>query len=711
MVCWDSKLTSPVKELDDCSIWRLPDEIILSLLGFLAIEDLLNVLQTCRKLNYLGNAKSVLAKVGFGEFWPKEEKLKIYQRAARAGNFEANIKLGVACLYGEGCEASPEVASEMLIRAEQIAGSSDPFSWLLYRPPWSSNTCSKACIFKDMKKLSEENKDVVGKKFSGIMFCVAKTMWLQTGEDNNDEARMWFDTAAKKGCGEAAFELFKILNNTGATFDVGQRVDSIRYLRDYCYSGSLNVQMALCGQYVQGHMAGVSVDEAILYFRDVVKKQSHNTITSPYQQKDLDRQGKMRYILVDWLVEVADLKQFSRDTLYMTVSLVDRYLSQRMVTRKTLQLLGIACMVIAARFSENEVITIREAAWLTDNTYTYELVVRTMGKALCAARGNLRVSTHLDFLRLFIKLANVDSHVEELMHLVSELVLLHMAVANSSPVLVAAAVVYFTLFAQGVPAPQCWPETLQRWSNLSIQQIAPTIIEIQKSCFLRENVKDHRGMELQAVNERYERRTQQNVSDFVAPTLEAVVTGLAPYYIPPPPQPNTTPTTLNADGEVDEPEVMAQSSPQSVSMEDAIKDSIQDTEVVNEELDTIDVTMQLNDDVTTSMDIDNEIQQLNARTASRSRDDMSNTTTTTASTSSSTNSTNSTNSTSSNTCVCNNNNSSRASTSSALGDITNPQSVDEALLGTTREKRNSSVTTPMTVDANFSSIGLENPQF
>ena len=46
-------------------------------------------------------------------------------------------------------------------------------------------------------------------------------------------------------------------------------------------------------------------------------------------QTGMDKQGRMRYILVDWLVEVADLKMFSRDTLYLTVSLVDRYLSVR----------------------------------------------------------------------------------------------------------------------------------------------------------------------------------------------------------------------------------------------------------------------------------------------------------------------------------------------------------------------------------------------
>lgn len=522
----DSSRGSPYSHQDGCMMWLLPDEIIMSLLGFLSIDDLCSVVQTCWRLNMLGNSKSVLSKISFGDYWPDAKTSKLYQKAARANNFEANIKLGVACLYGEGCEASPEIASEMLIRAEQITGSADPFSWLLYRPPWSSDTCSKACIFRDMKKLSEQYSEMMTKKYCGIMFCVAKTMWLQSGDTNNAEAKKWFEVAAERGCGEAAFELFKILNGNG-NHDVGQRVDSIRYLREHGFSQSLNVQMALCSEYAKGYFAGASADETIAYFRDVVAQQSRHAVASACAQKDLDKQGKMRYILVDWLVEVADLKQFTRDTLYMTVSLVDRYLSQRVVTRKTLQLLGIACMVIAARFSENEVITIREAAWLTDNTYTYEKVVRTMGKALCAARGQLRVSTHLDFLRLLISLGSVDPHTEELMHFVSELVLLHMTVANTSPVLVAAAVFFITKFSIKTAPEHCWPELLQQWTNLSVQDIASTVLDIQECCFQLPTVKDHRGVELQAVNERYERRTGKSVKDFAPPSTTDIQPGLA----------------------------------------------------------------------------------------------------------------------------------------------------------------------------------------
>ena len=43
------------------------------------------------------------------------------------------------------------------------------------------------------------------------------------------------------------------------------------------------------------------------------------------------------------------------------------------------------------RFLGKDIITIREAAWLTDNTYNYEEVVRMMGEITATLTGNFRV--------------------------------------------------------------------------------------------------------------------------------------------------------------------------------------------------------------------------------------------------------------------------------------------------------------------------------
>lgn len=63
-------------------------------------------------------------------------------------------------------------------------------------------------------------------------------------------------------------------------------------------------------------------------------------------QKDVN--ANMRGVLVDWLVEVADECKLLPDTLYLSVAHVDKYLSINVITKKKLQLLGVASMFIAS---------------------------------------------------------------------------------------------------------------------------------------------------------------------------------------------------------------------------------------------------------------------------------------------------------------------------------------------------------------------------
>lgn len=63
-------------------------------------------------------------------------------------------------------------------------------------------------------------------------------------------------------------------------------------------------------------------------------------------QKDVT--SNMRAVLVDWLVEVAEEYKLQSDTLYLTVSYIDRYLSKSVMDRKRLQLLGVSSMLVAS---------------------------------------------------------------------------------------------------------------------------------------------------------------------------------------------------------------------------------------------------------------------------------------------------------------------------------------------------------------------------
>ena len=63
-------------------------------------------------------------------------------------------------------------------------------------------------------------------------------------------------------------------------------------------------------------------------------------------QRDVD--ANMRGVLVDWLVEVAEEYKLVSDTLYLSVSYIDRYLSLNALNRQRLRLLGVSSMIIAS---------------------------------------------------------------------------------------------------------------------------------------------------------------------------------------------------------------------------------------------------------------------------------------------------------------------------------------------------------------------------
>lgn len=63
-------------------------------------------------------------------------------------------------------------------------------------------------------------------------------------------------------------------------------------------------------------------------------------------QKEVN--ANMRGVLVDWLVEVAEEYNLLSDTLHLSISYVDRFLSVNAVSKKSLQLLGVSSLLIAS---------------------------------------------------------------------------------------------------------------------------------------------------------------------------------------------------------------------------------------------------------------------------------------------------------------------------------------------------------------------------
>lgn len=113
--------------------------------------------------------------------------------------------------------------------------------------------------------------------------------------------------------------------------------------------------------------------------------------------------AKMRTILVDWLVEVSEEYRMVPDTLYHAVSNLDRVLSGQRVARSQLQLVGITCMWIAAKYEEIYPPNVSEFSYITDNTYSREELVSMEEEVLKKLKYELTVPTPKTFLRRLLQ--------------------------------------------------------------------------------------------------------------------------------------------------------------------------------------------------------------------------------------------------------------------------------------------------------------------
>lgn len=98
--------------------------------------------------------------------------------------------------------------------------------------------------------------------------------------------------------------------------------------------------------------------------------------------------SKMRAILVDWLVSVHKKFKLMPETLFLTVKIIDRFLSVQPVTRKNFQLVGVTALFIASKYEEIYPPELRDLILLTDKAYNKDQAVR-MEREMLKALGFL----------------------------------------------------------------------------------------------------------------------------------------------------------------------------------------------------------------------------------------------------------------------------------------------------------------------------------
>ena len=142
----------------------------------------------------------------------------------------------------------------------------------------------------------------------------------------------------------------------------------------------------------------------------MVKKES-----GMYKRKDaktiLDRhsalQPRMRAILLDWLIEVCEVYRLHRETFYLAVDFIDRFLGVApTVPKNRLQLIGVTCLFIGAKIEEIYPPKLQEFAYVTDGACTEEEILQMELMVLKGLNWGLSPMTPNSWMRLYMQICN-----------------------------------------------------------------------------------------------------------------------------------------------------------------------------------------------------------------------------------------------------------------------------------------------------------------
>lgn len=176
-----------------------------------------------------------------------------------------------------------------------------------------------------------------------------------------------------------------------------------------------------------------------------------------------DINENMRALLIDWLVDVHFKFKLSPETLFMTVNLIDRYLSKIIISRKIFQLIGVSALFIACKYEEVYVPEVNEFSRITEKTYSVKEILDMEGHILSVLQFDLTFTSSHRFLERYSYLSNFDGKSFRLARFLLEIALIEYKMVKYPPSMLAASAIYLTKKINKLPEP--WSKLMAYHSN------------------------------------------------------------------------------------------------------------------------------------------------------------------------------------------------------------------------------------------------------
>ncbi|OUM54609.1 hypothetical protein BVG19_g4020 [[Candida] boidinii] len=227
----------------------------------------------------------------------------------------------------------------------------------------------------------------------------------------------------------------------------------------------------------------------------------------------MDQQDELtwenRSTLVNWVVQVHTRFNLLPETLFLTINLIDRFLSKRVISLSRFQLCGAVALFIAAKYEEINCPSVQQMAYMVSNDYTVDELLRAERFMIDILEFEMGWPGPMSFLRRTSKADDYDNETRTLAKYFLEITIMDPRFVSSRPSWLAAGAQYLArkMLNHGV-----WTEAHVFYSGYTESQLEP-LADVLIDCCI--DYKNHHKAIFDKYSERRFKRSSVFVQDFI----------------------------------------------------------------------------------------------------------------------------------------------------------------------------------------------------
>ncbi|GKT36365.1 Cyclin like protein [Aduncisulcus paluster] len=217
--------------------------------------------------------------------------------------------------------------------------------------------------------------------------------------------------------------------------------------------------------------------------------------------------SKMRSVLVDWISEVHTRLKLANESFFHAVTIIDRFLAKKKIAKSQLQLVGIACLLIASKFEESYTPCVKTFLYMSGQTYRRRELLEMEKVVLNTLKFQLSNPTSITFLRRYARIAGMSNRDRYLSFYLAELSQIEYKLLSFAPSMVAASCVLLSHKLARMEKP--WSHTLRHYSGYSESDLSECVKLIENT------IRKYNSCKLNAMRQKYGKERYYKVSSSI----------------------------------------------------------------------------------------------------------------------------------------------------------------------------------------------------